>query len=129
MAETPQPFGQRAQAKSELTGVTVIPRHVSEDRRHFIVAHYPAGTIVADSAFFADDPDGLLFALISSRPRREAGSRGSHTLPVERVLRRRVTQGVQGCAGPAGAAPWATSSGTEIQTRMKCPWVVAPFGP
>ena len=66
MAETPQLFGQRAQAKTELAGVTVIPRHVGEFRRFFTVAHYPAGTIVGDSAFFADDPDGLLFALISS---------------------------------------------------------------
>ena len=66
MAETPQLFGQRAQAKADLTAVTVIPRHVSEDRRFFTVAHYPAGTVVGDSAFFADDPDGLLFALISS---------------------------------------------------------------
>lgn len=66
MALTPHLFGQRAQDKGELAGVTVIPRHVSEDRRFFTVSHYPAGTIVGDSAFFADDPDGLLFALISS---------------------------------------------------------------
>ena len=66
MALTPGLFGQRAQAGRELIGVTVIPRHVSEDRRFYTVSHYPPGTIVGDSAFFAEDPDGLLFAFISS---------------------------------------------------------------
>jgi hypothetical protein len=63
MAETPQLFGQRSQPDVPFV---VIPRHVSEDRRYFTVALYDADVICGDSAFHADDPDGLLFALISS---------------------------------------------------------------
>lgn len=66
MAQTPHLFGQRAQAAKELAPVLVVPRHFSADRRYFVAARYPAGTIVGDSAFFAEDTDGLLFALISS---------------------------------------------------------------
>lgn len=66
MAQTPNLFGQRAQANRALAPVLVLPRHFSADRRYFVAAHYPAGTIVGDSAFYADDPDGILFALISS---------------------------------------------------------------
>lgn len=66
MAATPHLFGQRAQAGGVLKSVLVIPRHFSGERPYFVAARYPAGTIVADSAFYADDPDGILFGLISS---------------------------------------------------------------
>jgi hypothetical protein len=63
MAATPHLFGQRSQPTQPFI---IIPRHVSHDRRYFVVAHYPSTTIVGDSAFHAVDPDGLLFGLISS---------------------------------------------------------------
>lgn len=43
-----------------------IPSVVSENRRYFTAARLPAETITSNLAFTAPDPDGLLFALISS---------------------------------------------------------------
>lgn len=63
MAKTPYLFGQWTRMDKPCI---VIPRHVSHDRRYFVAAHYPATTIVGDSAFYSIDPDGLLFGLISS---------------------------------------------------------------
>ena len=43
-----------------------IPRHVSVSRRYFPVARFGPDVICGDANFFAPDPDGYLFALISS---------------------------------------------------------------
>lgn len=43
-----------------------IPRVVSENRRWFTVAHEPPDVIASDSLFTAVDPDGLVFAVLSS---------------------------------------------------------------
>lgn len=63
MARTAHLFGQRSQPSLPFL---IIPRHGSGERAYFIAARFPADTIVGDSAFHAVDPDGLLFALISS---------------------------------------------------------------
>lgn len=63
MAKTPHLFGQWSRMGQPCI---VIPRHVSHTRRYFVAGHYPQETIVGDSAFYAIDPDGLLFGLISS---------------------------------------------------------------
>ena len=43
-----------------------IPRVVSETRKFYTVDHLPPDVIAADSVYTALDPDGLLFALVSS---------------------------------------------------------------
>lgn len=43
-----------------------IPRVVSERRRYWTADHYPAETIASDLIYTAIDPEGMLFALISS---------------------------------------------------------------
>lgn len=43
-----------------------IPRVVSATRRYLTVAHLPAKVIAADSVFTIEDPDGLVFGLMSS---------------------------------------------------------------
>lgn len=63
MAATPHLFGQRSQPT---TPYLCIPRHVSEGRRYFPAARFEADVICGDSNFEAPDPDGLLFAIISS---------------------------------------------------------------
>lgn len=63
MAATPHLFGQRSQPT---TPYLCIPRHVSEGRRYFPAARFDADVICGDSNFEAPDPDGLLFAIISS---------------------------------------------------------------
>lgn len=44
-----------------------IPRHVSESRPYFLSALYPESTICSDANFLSADPDGMVFAIISSR--------------------------------------------------------------
>lgn len=64
MASTPHLFGQRP---PELrTPYLCIPRHVSETRRYFTAARFDPEVISGDANFTAVDPDGLLFAVISS---------------------------------------------------------------
>jgi hypothetical protein len=63
MAKTPHLFGQRSQPTVPFI---IIPRHFSDERRYFVAGHFPETTIVGDSAFHAVDPDGVLFAVISS---------------------------------------------------------------
>jgi hypothetical protein len=43
-----------------------IPRHVSETRQWFTVAHFPPTVIASDALFTAVDPDGLVFGILSS---------------------------------------------------------------
>lgn len=64
MAATPALFGQRpAQLTASYLG---IPRVVSENRPYFTAARLPPEVIPSDRMFTAPDPDGLLFAVISS---------------------------------------------------------------
>lgn len=63
MASTPHLFGQRSQPT---TPYLCIPRHVSEDRPYFLVSQFDPDVIVGDSNFEASDPDGYLFAVLSS---------------------------------------------------------------
>ncbi|MCL2787922.1 MAG: class I SAM-dependent DNA methyltransferase [Micrococcales bacterium] len=63
MAQTPHLFGQRSQPT---TNYVCVPRHVSENRRFFPVAHFTPDVICGDSNFEAPDPDGFAFAVISS---------------------------------------------------------------
>lgn len=53
--------------KQPSTSYVCIPRHVSEARDVFPVAHYGPEIICGDANFLAADPDGYLFALVSSR--------------------------------------------------------------
>lgn len=64
MASTPHLFGQRPALYER--PYLIIPRHVSESREYFLAARYAPEVICADSNFSAADPDGLMFALISS---------------------------------------------------------------
>lgn len=43
-----------------------IPIHVSQSRGYFPVKSLPADTVASNANFIADDPDGVLFAVISS---------------------------------------------------------------
>lgn len=43
-----------------------IPRHVSGARNYFPAKKLPADVVASDATFIADDPTGLLFAVISS---------------------------------------------------------------
>ena len=64
MASTPALFGQRpALLSSSYLG---IPRVVSENRAYFTAARLTPDVIPSDRMFTAPDPDGLLFAIISS---------------------------------------------------------------
>lgn len=49
-----------------LTSYVCIPRHVSADRPYFTVKYLPAEAISSDAVFMAVDPDGFVFAIISS---------------------------------------------------------------
>lgn len=63
LAAQSQLFGERRQPASSYLG---IPRHFSAKRPYFTAARYPAEVICGDANFTAADPDGLLFAVISS---------------------------------------------------------------
>jgi len=62
-AATPHLFQEIRQPATDYVG---IPRVVSETRRYYTVARLGAEVIAADSVFTAEDPDGLMFSLISS---------------------------------------------------------------
>lgn len=63
LAATPHLFGEMRQPE---TSYICIPRHVSENRPYFPVQRFGPDVIAGDANFTAEDPDGLLFALISS---------------------------------------------------------------
>lgn len=63
MANRPAEFLRN---KQPLTNYLAIPRHVSENRRYFPVGYFDASVISGDHNFVAEDPDGILFALLSS---------------------------------------------------------------
>lgn len=44
-----------------------VPRHFSGGRKYFTAARCDRGEIATDACFMADDPDGFLFAIISSQ--------------------------------------------------------------
>ena len=62
-AATAHLFRQIAQPDTEYL---CIPRHVSESRRYFPSNRYPADVICSDANFLSPDPDGFVFAIISS---------------------------------------------------------------
>lgn len=62
-SSTPHLFRQIAQPA---TPYLCIPRHVSEARFFFTAARYNVDVICSDANFLAADPDGFMFAIISS---------------------------------------------------------------
>lgn len=62
-ATTPHLFRQIAQPTRPYL---CIPRHVSEIRPYFLAAHFGPEVISSDANFVAIDPDGFMFAVISS---------------------------------------------------------------
>lgn len=64
MAATPHLFGQRPALHN--TPYVVIPRVSSERRNYYAVQHVGPEVIASDATFTAADPDGYLFAIISS---------------------------------------------------------------
>ncbi|WJY64504.1 hypothetical protein CATRI_12280 [Corynebacterium atrinae] len=63
LAAIPHQFGERRQPTH---GYVCIPRHFSETRDFATVKWFNEGDISGDANFTADDPDGFLFAIISS---------------------------------------------------------------
>ena len=63
LAQTPQLFGERRAASSPYV---CIPSVVSERREYITARHLDQSVITSNLAFTADDPDGFLFAIISS---------------------------------------------------------------
>ncbi|MGP5292461.1 class I SAM-dependent DNA methyltransferase [Brachybacterium tyrofermentans] len=63
MAMTPHLFGQRSQPD---VPYVCIPRHFSEDRPFATVASFGPEVICGDANFKTEDPDGYLFAILSS---------------------------------------------------------------
>ncbi len=62
-AETPTLFRQIAQPK---TSYLAIPSHSSETRAYFPVQRYDRNVICSNANFLTPDPDGMIFALMSS---------------------------------------------------------------
>lgn len=60
------PHLMRPNKERPLVDYVGIPRVVSESRKFYTVAHLDAEVIAGDKVYTATDPDGLLFALISS---------------------------------------------------------------
>lgn len=63
LANTPHLFGEVRQPEKPYL---CIPRHVSENRLYFTAQRFGPAVISGDANFTALDPDGFLFALISS---------------------------------------------------------------
>lgn len=63
LAATPHLFGERRQPSNEYL---CIPRVVSEQREYMTAARYSSEVIASDAVFTASDPEGLLFAAVSS---------------------------------------------------------------
>jgi len=62
-ANTPELFTEIRQPSGPYLG---IPRHVTETRQFFTATRFSADVICGDANFTAADPDGFLFAIISS---------------------------------------------------------------
>ena len=62
-AATPHLFQENHQPATDYVG---IPAVVSEARRYYTVASLPAEVIAGNKVYVAEDPDGLLIALVSS---------------------------------------------------------------
>src|SRR5699024_445182 len=62
-ATTPYLFQENHQPSEDYVG---IPAVVSETRKYYTAAHLEADVIAGNKLYVADDPDGLLFGLISS---------------------------------------------------------------
>lgn len=62
------PTRPTSRAKPPHSGQTCscLPRTVGESRRYFTAQRLPADAIASDAVFTASDPDGLLFAVVSS---------------------------------------------------------------
>ena len=63
LAGSPHLFGERRQPE---TDYLCIPRVVSESRSYMTAARFPSDVVASDAVFTAEDPDGLLFAVVSS---------------------------------------------------------------
>lgn len=63
LARTPYQFGEIRQPD---TDYLAIPRHVGEMRKYFTAQPFDFRVICGDANFQVEDPDGYLFALISS---------------------------------------------------------------
>lgn len=63
LADSPHLFVENRQPE---VSYLCIPRHVSETRDYFTAQRFPADVISSDANFTAPDPDGYLFAIISS---------------------------------------------------------------
>lgn len=63
LAAYPHRFGE---CRPSSVGYVCIPRHFSENRDYATVRHYDQSVVAGDANFTADDPDGFLFAIISS---------------------------------------------------------------
>lgn len=63
LAETPYLFAEDHQPQTDYVG---IPRVVSENRNFYTVSHLSPDVIAGDKVYTAIDPDGFLFAIISS---------------------------------------------------------------
>lgn len=63
LASTPHLFGERRQPNDQYV---MIPRVTSELRPYITASHLEQKVIASDAAFTAEDPDGFLFAIVSS---------------------------------------------------------------
>lgn len=63
MANRPAAFLRN---KQPLANYLAIPRHVSQSRRFFPVGYFESTVISGDHNFVAEDPDGMLFSVLSS---------------------------------------------------------------
>lgn len=63
LARTPHLFGERRRASSDFV---CIPSVVSERRPYFTADLLPKDVVASNLVFQADDPDGFIFALVSS---------------------------------------------------------------
>jgi len=63
LAAYPHRFGE---CRPSSVGYVCIPSHFSENRDYATVRHYDQSVVAGNANFTADDPDGFLFAIISS---------------------------------------------------------------
>lgn len=63
LSQTPHLFKHYAQPTENYI---CIPRTVTERRRYFVAGHVSPENIVSNGSFWAEDPTGLVFAMISS---------------------------------------------------------------
>ena len=63
LADKPWQYGEARRASGSYV---CVPRHFSGGRRYFTAARCQENVVATDACFYAEDPDGLLFAIISS---------------------------------------------------------------